>query len=119
ASRRREHDEAREGRGAHGGDASTLCPETGPQPSARARIQNANSVAPNAQTTVAPVGRSNAADATTPSTLTSVPNAQPMRSFARTVRPSAMPASAGTIRYENTSSTPPILTELVTTTPNE
>ena len=49
-----------------------------PQPNARARAQKTSSVTPNAQTTVAPVGRSSAADATTPSTLTSVPNAQPI-----------------------------------------
>src|SRR6185369_10355103 len=81
--------------------------------------QSAIKVIPNAHTTVAPVGRSKLADATIPMTLTSVPNAQPIKSFWVTVRPSMMPASAGTIRYEKTSSTPAILTELVTTTPNE
>ena len=35
-----------------------------------------------------------------------------------TVPPSATPASAGTIRYENTSSTPATRTELATTRPN-
>ena len=77
------------------------------------------SVSPNAQTTVAPVGRSKTADAVMPITLTSVPKAQPMTSFCVTVRPRRMPASAGTIRYENTSRTPAIRTELVTTTPND
>src|SRR4030095_8495308 len=81
--------------------------------------QSTISVSPNAQTTVAPVGRSKRADAVIPITLTSVPKAHPMMSFCVTVRPRRMPASAGTIRYENTSKTPAIRTELVTTTPNE
>ena len=38
------------------------------------------SVKPNAQTTVAPVGRSSVAEASIAITLTSVPNAQPMKS---------------------------------------
>ena len=76
-------------------------------------------MSPKAQTTVAPVGRSNAAEAVMPITLTSVPKPQPMRSLAGIVRPSMMPARAGTIRYENTSRTPAIRTELVTTTPKD
>src|SRR5712691_96512 len=92
---------------------------TGRHPKTRAAMAKARSVRPKAQTTVAPVGRSNVADAAIPSTLTSVPKLQPISSRAATVPPSAVPASAGTMRYENTRSTPPIRTELVTTTPNE
>ena len=76
-------------------------------------------VRPKAQTTVAPVGRSSVADATIAITLTSVPNAQPISSRVRTLPPRMMPASAGTIRYEKTRSTPAMRTELVTTTPND
>src|SRR5262245_9272588 len=43
--------------------------------------QSTISVTPNAQTTVAPVGRSKTADAVMPITLTSVPKAHPMASF--------------------------------------
>src|SRR5882672_8238080 len=81
--------------------------------------QSTISVNPNAHTTVAPVGRSKTADAVIPITLTSVPKAQPMTSLCVTVRPRRMPASAGTIRYEKTSRTPAIRTELVTTTPKD
>src|SRR5439155_1162930 len=41
-----------------------------------------------------------------PSTLTSVPKLQPIRSLLGIVRPNMIPASAGTIRYENNRSTP-------------
>ena len=71
------------------------------------------------QATVAPVGRSSRAEASMPSTLTPVPNAHPTRRRVETVPPNAIPARAGTISYENTSSTPATRTELATTTPNE
>ena len=48
-----------------------------------------------------------------------VPNVQPMNRRAPIPPPSNTPASAGTIRYENTSSTPATRTELATTTPND
>ena len=54
-----------------------------------------------------------------PTTLTNVPKAQPISSLLGIDAPSMTPASAGTMRYENTSSTPAIRTELVTTTPND
>ena len=68
---------------------------------------------------MAPVGRSSVAEAIIATMLTAAPNAHPTRSRAATPPPRRMPASAGTIRYENTRSTPAIRTELVTTTPKE
>ena len=82
-------------------------------------MASASRVRPKAQTTVAPVGRSSTAEATIARTLTKAPNAQPTSSRAPRLPPSRMPASAGTIRYENTRSTPAMRTELVTTTPND
>ncbi len=67
---------------------------------------------------VAPVGRSQAYDATTPTTLVIVPAIQPTASRRPIDCANSTPQIAGTIRNENTSSTPAISTELVTTNPN-
>src|SRR5215467_1284332 len=81
--------------------------------------QSTMRLTPKTQTIVAPVGRSSHAEAVTPSTLTSVPKTQPTSSRVATEPPTSVAASAGTIRYENTSRTPAMRTELVTTTPND
>ena len=65
----------------------------------------------------APVGKSQTKDAARPRTLTRTPTAQPIASRRAVVRASQVPITAGTIRYENTSSTPATRTELVTTRP--
>src|SRR5207247_6553666 len=113
-----EHRGARHRRGCPAG-AGGPAPSAASRRDTRVAIQNAISVTPKAQTTVAPVGRSSAAEATMPITLTTVPNAQPISNRAATVPPSITPASAGTIREENTSSTPAIRTAPATTTPND
>ena len=52
-------------------------------------------------------------------TLTPAPKAQPTASRGPMREASRMPARVGTIRYEKTSSTPPMRTDEVTTTPND
>src|SRR5215468_824040 len=81
--------------------------------------QSAMRLTPKTQTIVAPVGRSSHAEAVTPSTLTTVPKPQPTSRRVATEPPTSVAASAGTIKYENTSRTPAMRTELVTTTPND
>src|SRR5262245_51191637 len=81
--------------------------------------QRTTRLTPKRHTIVAPVGRSIAAEAVTPRTLPTVPNAQPTISRVGIEPPIRIEARAGTIRYEKTSSTPAMRTELVTTTPNK
>src|SRR5262245_4918524 len=81
-----------------GSGASVVLAAADGQPASRRQSQNATSVTPKAHTTVAPVGRSSAAEPTTPMMLTRVPNAQPTSSLPRTVRPTASPTRAGTMR---------------------
>ena len=78
--------------------ARTAAQVTGRQPKSQATTANPRSVNPNAQTTVAPVGRSRAAEAAMPMTLTSAPKLHPMIKRLARVPPTAVPASAGTIR---------------------
>src|SRR5207237_3440697 len=74
---------------------------------------------PKVVTTVAPVGRSQAAEATRPKMLTVKPNAQPITNRALTERATRTEIAAGTIKYEKTSRTRAICTELVTTRAKE
>src|SRR6266850_188772 len=60
--------------------------------------QSATRVTPKTHTIVAPVGRSRPADATTPSTLTPAPNAQPTSSRVPIDPPRIVAARAGTMR---------------------
>src|SRR5215467_789392 len=110
--RREEHDGASESPGRHATRVYQACRSlTAPQSAMR--------LTPKTHTIVAPVGKSSHAEAVTPSTLTTVPKLQPTSSRVATEPPTSVAASAGTMRYENTSSTPAIRTELVTTTPND
>src|SRR5882724_11065714 len=63
-----------------------------------AMAQSATRVTPKTHTIVAPVGRSRPADATTPSTLTPAPNAQPTSSRVPIDPPRIVAARAGTMR---------------------
>jgi len=85
----------------------------------RSRSPSTRRLRPKAQTTVAPVGRSSTAEATIARMLTPAPKIQPTARRGPMREASRMPASAGTIRYEKTSSTPAMRTDEVTTTPKE
>ncbi len=65
----------------------------------------------------APVGRSNAKDAASPAALVTMPAVQPIASCRASEDANMTPMAAGMMRNENTSNTPAIATELVTTTP--
>jgi hypothetical protein len=65
----------------------------------------------------APEGRSSVIDAIIPKKLPSTPNTQPKSNRCRVLSTKSMAATAGIMRKENTSNTPAILTEIVTTNP--
>lgn len=66
---------------------------------------------------VAPVGRSNKIDINIPARLPIIPNDQPNINLPRIDSLKRSAAMVGMIRNENTSNTPAIFTELVTTKP--
>ena len=80
---------------------------------------NINNVTPKAQTTLAPVGKSRKYDIAMPNALTIKPIIQPIISLVFALFEKRMAQVGGTIRNANTTSTPAIFTELVTTKPNE
>src|ERR1051325_1951749 len=79
----------------------------------------ATSATPKVQTIVAPVGRSSLNEARMPSALTSAPIVQPIARRLPIDCAKSIAATDGTMRYENTSSTPAIATDDVTTKPND
>src|ERR1043165_7633708 len=85
----------------------------------RQMIANSNSAMPNVQTIVAPVGRSAWNEIMIPIALTTAPIDQPMARRLPIDFANSIAATDGTIRYENTSSTPAIATDDVTTKPND
>src|SRR5260221_6554196 len=76
------------------------------------------SAPPKAQTMAAPVGKSNANEAASPTALVSVPTAQPIANWIASERAKMAPIAAGTVRNEKNSKTPAIATEVVITQPN-
>ena len=84
----------------------------------RAIAININAM-PKVQTIVAPVGRSSLNESSTPASVTSAPMLQPMARRLPIDVAKSIAATEGTIRYENTSSTPAIATDDVTTNPND
>ena len=54
-----------------------------------------------------------------PAALATAPAAQPISSATPTCEENRLPTSAGTMRKQNTSNTPAVATEEVTTTPND
>ena len=67
----------------------------------------------------APVGRSSTNEPARPTALATMPVVQAMASTTGTAREKIEPMTAGTIRKLKTRSTPAVVTELVTTTPND
>src|SRR5262249_61167582 len=72
---------------------------------------------PKRQTIVAPIGQSRKYERKAPSTETAKAITQAQASFAFPLRPRSVAHTMGTIRYENTASTPETLTDVVTTRP--
>src|SRR5262249_59643082 len=73
----------------------------------------------NATTVTAPVGASSRKDPKIPTALASAPAAQPIASAGPMCGENRPPISAGTMRKQNTSKTPAVPTDEVTTTPND
>src|SRR5438067_2208331 len=73
----------------------------------------------SAVTIVAPVGRSNAYELARPAAHAAIPALHAISSTTDNLSENVKPMTAGTIRRLNTSSTPAVATELVTTIPND
>ena len=76
-------------------------------------------ISPKVQMTLAPVGKSKKYEAAIPNTLAEKPIIQPSISRVFSLLEKRIAQAEGTIRNENTSNTPAIFTELVTTRPND
>ena len=85
-----------------------------------ARIAPATTrTAANVTTVTAPVGASSRKDPNIPAALAAAPAIQPITSATPMCEENRLPTSAGTKRNQNTSKTPAVATEEVTTTPND
>ena len=86
----------------------------------KARIAPAiTSAAANATTVTAPVGASSRKDPNIPAALAAAPATQPIASATPMCEENRLPMRAGTMRKQNTSKTPAVATEDVTTTPKD
>ena len=77
------------------------------------------SAAANAITVTAPVGASSRKEPNIPAALAAAPAIQPIASATPMCGENRLPMRAGTMRKQNTSNTPAVATEEVTTNPND